>query len=53
MTVIVQWFFATGRDHPIYAITFDLSGLADGAVSADSRAPYGDVQWDGGGGTPR
>ena len=25
VTVIVQWFFATGRDHPIFAITFDLS----------------------------
>ena len=52
VTVIVQWFFATGRDHPIYAITFDLTGVVDGAVLADSRAPYGDVQWDGGGGTP-
>ena len=50
--MIVQWFFATGRDHPIYAITFDLTGVADGAVLADSRVPYGDVQWDGGGGTP-
>lgn len=53
VSVIVHWFFATGRDHPIYAITFDLTGVADGAVQADSRAPYGDVRWDGEpGGTP-
>lgn len=50
--VVVHWFFATGRDHPVYAITFDLTGTSDGDVTADSRAPYGDVQWDGGGSTP-
>ena len=52
VTVIVHWFFATGRDHPIFSITYDLTGVADGLVVADSRAPYGDLQWDGGGGAP-
>ena len=52
VSVVVQWFFATGRDHPVYAITYDLTGTPDRTVNADSRAPYGDVQWDGGGHTP-
>ena len=47
----VQWFFATGRDHPVYAITFDSSaaGSTGMPVDVDSRAPYGDIAWDGDG----
>jgi hypothetical protein len=47
----VQWFFATGRDHPVYAITFDSSaaGSTGMPVAVDSRAPYGDIAWDGDG----
>ncbi|QRK07907.1 hypothetical protein JQX13_49415 [Archangium violaceum] len=47
----VHWFFATGRDHPIYAITFDSSAAGSGglSVNADSRSPYGDIAWDGDG----
>jgi hypothetical protein len=47
----VQWFFATGRDHPVYAITFDTSaaGSTGMPVEVDSRAPYGDIAWDGDG----
>jgi hypothetical protein len=52
VNITVHWFFATGRDHPVYAITFDLTGVPEGAVRADTRSPYGDVQWDGGGSTP-
>jgi hypothetical protein len=45
----VQWFFATGRDHPIWSVTFDSSPTGPNAVKADTRAPYGDLHWDGGG----
>jgi hypothetical protein len=47
----VQWLFATGRDHPLYTITFDSSAAGpDGlTASVDSRAPYGDIAWDGDG----
>ncbi|WNG38507.1 hypothetical protein F0U61_36110 [Archangium violaceum] len=46
----VHWFFATGRDNPVYAITFDSSAAAGGlSVNADSRSPYGDIAWDGDG----
>ena len=49
--VTVHWFFATGRDHPVYAITFDTreAGPAGLAPAADSRAPYGALNWDGDG----
>lgn len=49
--VTVHWFFATGRDHPVYAITFDTSAAPPTGLptEADSRAPYGDIAWDGDG----
>lgn len=43
----VQWFFATGRSHPLYAVTFDSSRAGPDVIRADSRAPYGDIGWDG------
>ncbi len=44
----VSWLFATGRDHPLWSVTFDSSPAGPNVVSADTRAPYGDLQWDGG-----
>jgi len=35
----VHWFFATGRDHPVWAVTFDSSPAGPNAVQADTRAP--------------
>ncbi len=51
MDVTVQWFFATGRDHPIYAITYDCSPAGRNVINADTRSPYGDMNWDGGAGS--
>lgn len=45
--VTQHWFFATGRDHPVLATTYDLSGIAPGSLLADLRTPYGDLAWDG------
>ena len=42
----IQWFFATGRDYPIYSITQDARLLA-GNIGGDSRSPYGDMHYDG------
>ncbi|MCY1076656.1 beta strand repeat-containing protein [Archangium lansingense] len=49
--VTVHWFFSTGRDHPVYAVTFDTSVAGSSGLSteADSRTPYGDIAWDGDG----
>jgi hypothetical protein len=44
--VTVHWSFATGRDHPTWAVTFDCTGVAANAINADTRAPYGDLRWD-------
>ena len=44
----VQWFFADGRSHPIFAISQDARN-AGGNLGADSRSPYGDMAYDGDG----
>jgi len=43
----IHWYFATGRSNPVYAITFDATPAGPDAVKADSRAPYGDMLFDG------
>ncbi len=43
----VQWFFATGRSHPVYFITYDATPAGPNVVTADSRAPYGDLAFEG------
>lgn len=48
VTVTVQWVFVTGRDHPIWAVTYDLTHAAPNSINADTRAPYGEIAWDGG-----
>jgi hypothetical protein len=45
--VTIHWMFATGRSHPIYAITFDATPAGPDVVKADTRAPYGDLAFDG------
>ncbi len=54
VTATIHWYFATGQDHPIYAITYDTSAAGAGGLSfnADSRAPYGDMQFGGDGSNP-
>ena len=49
MPVTIDWLIATGRDHPLWSATFDLSAAPNNAVEADSRAPYGDMAFDGAG----
>lgn len=49
--VHIQWMFATGRDYPIWSVTFDLSAAPDHAIDSDFRAPYGDMNVEGGDGS--
>jgi hypothetical protein len=51
MPVRIQWMFATGRNEPVWSVTFDLSAAPDHAVDSDFRAPYGDMNIDGGSGS--
>ncbi|MCC6561618.1 MAG: hypothetical protein IT478_09695 [Xanthomonadales bacterium] len=46
----VDWLFATGRDAPVWSVTYDASPAGPDVVDADSRSPYGDLKWDGGAG---
>jgi hypothetical protein len=46
--VTIEWLFSTGRSHPLWAITYDASAVPADAIEADTRSPYGDLQWDGG-----
>jgi hypothetical protein len=47
VTVTMQWFFAVGHDHPVWTITYDATAAGPDAVTADTRAPYGDLLWTG------
>lgn len=47
VNVTVHYLFATGRDHPLYAITHDVSSAPPDALEADVRSPYGDLLFDG------
>jgi hypothetical protein len=44
--VTAQWIFATGRDHPLFSVTYDASPAGANVVFADTRTPYGDLGWD-------
>jgi hypothetical protein len=48
VAVTIRWFFAVGRDHPVWSVTYDATGAGSDAVSADSRAPYGELDFAGG-----
>lgn len=45
--VTIDWMFSTGRNNPLWAISWDLSAVPANAVEADSRAPYGELLFDG------
>jgi hypothetical protein len=49
MPVTIDWVFATGRDHPLWSITWDVEGSGAGLdrLADDSRAPYGELRIDG------
>lgn len=47
--VTIDWLIATGRDHPLWSVSYDLTEAPANAVEADSRAPYGDMAFDGAG----
>ena len=57
--VTIDWMFSTGHDHPVYAITYDVDLVKNASnviapantLDDDSRAPYGELNIDGDGGT--
>ena len=53
--VTFDWIFSTGRDNPVYAITWDIDLMSANpqpdTFDDDTRAPYGELNIDGDGGT--
>ena len=47
LPVTIDWVFSSGRDNPLWAVTYDLSGVAANVLYDDSRAPYGELLFDG------
>jgi len=48
LPVTIDWVFSTGRDNPLWAVTWDMSGVgAPNILNDDSRAPYGELMFDG------
>src|SRR5262249_16974349 len=45
--VTIDWVIATGRSDPLWAVTWDLSGIAADLLEDDSRGPYGELLFDG------
>jgi hypothetical protein len=47
LPVTQDWVVATGRDNPLLATTWDLSGVAVNTLNDDARGPYGELLFDG------
>jgi hypothetical protein len=45
--VTIEWMLSEGRSYPLWAISYDLSGTPANAIEGDSRAPYGEMLFDG------
>ncbi len=48
LAITVHWFAAGGRDPFLYAITFDASAVAEGALQGGSWSPTGPLHFHGG-----
>ncbi|KAB2900491.1 MAG: hypothetical protein F9K31_04840 [Dokdonella sp.] len=47
LPVTIDWVFSTGRDDPLWSVTWDLSAVPVNRLNDDSRAPYGQLRIDG------
>ncbi len=51
--VVIEWFVATGRDHPVWAVTWKMGAVANPQnvdfdnYRMDVRGPYGSLNFDG------
>jgi hypothetical protein len=51
--VVIDWFVATGRDHPVWAVTYRMDAATNpnlvdfDTYRMDTRGPYGSLNWDG------
>lgn len=47
----VQWVFVTGRDYPLWNVTYDSSAAGANGLSLDTKSPYGALEYTGSSGT--
>ena len=53
MPATIDWFVATGRDHPVWAVTWKMGAVSNpngtdlNTYRMDTRAPYGSLNFDG------
>lgn len=45
--VTIEWTFSSGRDHSLWSVTYDLSGVPADRLEDDARGPYGQLRIDG------
>lgn len=45
--VTIDWLITNGRDHPLWSVTWDLSAIPADRLEDDTRAPYGELLFDG------
>lgn len=45
--VTIDWLITNGRDNPLWSVTWDLSTIAADRLEDDTRAPYGELLFDG------
>ena len=46
LPVTIRWTFTSGKDYPLWAVTYDLSSVPIDRVSVDMRGPYGVLVFD-------
>jgi hypothetical protein len=47
LPVTIDWMFSTGRDHPLWAVTWDMNDIDVDTLEDDARGPYGELLFDG------
>lgn len=47
MPVTIHWLIQNGKRYPLWSVTMDLTAAPNNAVEADSRAPYGEMEFSG------
>lgn len=45
--IVLHWFFSTGKDYPLWSVTYDMTRAQPDKIDSDDRSPYGDLAFEG------
>jgi len=45
--IVLHWFLASGKDYPLWSVTFDMTRAQPDKLDSDDRSPYGDLAFEG------